>query len=84
MYYQDSDFAVVEKLSEIAKQRGVSNAQIALAWILNKPGVTAPIVGASKMQHLEDALKALDVKLTDDEMKALEAPYRPHRVLGHA
>lgn len=84
MYYQDSDFAVVEKLSGIAKQRGVSNAQVALAWILNKPGVTAPIVGASKMQHLEDALKSLDVKLTDDEMKALEEPYQPHRVLGHA
>lgn len=84
MYYQDSDFAVVDKLSAIAKQRGVSNAQIALAWMLNKPGVTAPIVGASKTQHLEDALKSLDVKLTDDEMKALEAPYQPHRVLGHA
>ncbi|HXE11529.1 MAG TPA: aldo/keto reductase [Bryobacteraceae bacterium] len=84
MYYQDSDFAVVEKLSEIAKQRGASNAQVALAWILNKPGVTAPIVGASKMQHLEDALKSIDVKLTDGEMKALEAPYQPHRVLGHA
>jgi aryl-alcohol dehydrogenase (NADP+) len=84
MYYQDSDFAVVEKVTSVAKQRGVSNAQIALAWILNKPGVTAPIVGASKMQHLEDALKALDVQLTDGEMSALEAPYQPHRVLGHA
>ena len=84
MYYQDSDFAVVERLASIAKQRDVSNAQVALAWILNKPGVTAPIVGASKMQHLEDALKSLDVKLTGDEMTALEAPYQPHRVLGHA
>jgi aryl-alcohol dehydrogenase (NADP+) len=84
MYYQDSDFDVVKAVTSIAKQRGVSNAQIALAWILNKPGVTAPIVGASKMQHLEDALNALSIKLTDDEMKTLEAPYQPHRILGHA
>ena len=84
MYYEDSDFAVVDRLSELARKRGVVNAQLALAWILNQPGVTAPIIGASKMQHLEDAVAALNIKLDDSETKALEEPYRPHRVLGHS
>ena len=84
LYYQDSDFVVVERVGEIARKRGVSNAQIALAWLLAQPGVTAPIVGASKMQHLEDAVAALKVKLEPAEMKALEEPYQPHRVLGHS
>lgn len=83
MYYQDSDFDVVDAAGEIAAKRGVSNAQVALAWLLNKPGVTAPIVGASKPRHLEDAIEAVSLKLDADEMKALEKPYRPHRVLGH-
>ncbi len=83
MYYQDSDFAVVEHVTEVARKRGVSNAQVALAWLLHQPGVTAPIVGASKPHHLDDALAALDLKLTADELKALEEPYRPHPVLGH-
>ena len=84
MYYQDSDFDVVERVSEIARKRGVPNAQIALAWVLHQPGVTAPIVGASKMQHLEDAASALEIKLDEEELKALAAPYRPHRILGHS
>jgi len=84
MYYQDSDFDVVERVSEIARKRGVSNAQIALAWVLHQPGVTAPIVGASKMKHLEDAVAALEIRLDDEELKALAAPYRPHRILGHS
>lgn len=83
MYYQPSDFAVVDRLSEIAKRRGVPNAQIALAWILQQPGITAPIVGASKMAHLDDAVAALDIKLNDEEQKALAEPYQPHAVLGH-
>ena len=83
MYYDDSDFKVVERVAEIAKARGVSNAQVALAWILHRPGITAPIIGASKPHHLEDALKALDLKLSEDEMKRLCQPYRPHPVLGH-
>ena len=83
LYYQESDFAVVERLTEIARKRGLSNAQIALAWILQKPGVTAPIIGASKMQHLEEAVAALQVKLDEAEVKALEESYRPHAVLGH-
>jgi len=84
MYYQPSDFALVDKLGEIAKKRGLSNAQIALAWILQQPGVTAPIIGASKMKHLDEAIAALDVKLTDDELKALADPYQPHPILGHS
>ena len=84
MYYQDSDFNVVEKLSAVAKQRGNSNAQVALAWILSKPGVTAPIIGASKMPHLEEAVAALKIKLSDEELRALEEPYQPHPVLGHS
>jgi aryl-alcohol dehydrogenase (NADP+) len=83
MYYRDDDFAVVERVGEIAARRGVPNAQVALAWLLAQPGVTAPIVGASKPGHLEDAAAALELKLDDDELKALAEPYRPHPVLGH-
>ena len=84
MYYQDSDFAVVDRVTEVASKRGVSNAQIALAWVLHQPGITAPIVGASKIEHLEDAAAALDIQLSEDELKALAEPYRPHRILGHS
>jgi aryl-alcohol dehydrogenase-like predicted oxidoreductase len=84
MYYQPSDFALVDRLTEIAKKRGLSNAQIALAWILQQPGVTAPIIGASKMKHLDEAIGALDVKLTGDELKTLNEPYQPHPILGHS
>jgi len=84
MYYQDSDFAVVDRVTEVAGQRGVPNSQVALAWLLQQPGVTAPIVGASKMQHLDDAVAALEVKLDDAELRALAEPYQPHRVLGHS
>ena len=83
MYYDDSDFTVVERVTEIAKARGVSNAQVALAWILHQPGVTAPIIGASKPHHLDDAIKALDLRLDEDELKRLSEPYRPHPILGH-
>ncbi len=83
LYYQPSDFAVVERVGEIARKRGVPNAQVALAWVLQQPGVTSPIVGASKMSHLEDAVAALSVKLDEAELKALAEPYTPHRVLGH-
>ena len=84
IYYQDSDFAVVDRVSEIAKKRGVSNAQIALAWVLAQPGITSPIVGASKMHHLDDAIAALSIKLDDAELKSLAEPYQPHRILGHS
>jgi len=83
MYYEDSDFAVVQRVSEVANKRGVPNAQVAIAWLLQQPGVTAPIVGATKMQHLEDAVAALSVRLTGEELKSLAEPYKPHPVLGN-
>ena len=83
-YYEDADFAVVDAVSEIASRRGVSNAQVALAWVLQTPGVVAPIIGTSKMPQLEEAIKGLELKLDAAEVKALEEPYRPHAVLGHA
>jgi aryl-alcohol dehydrogenase (NADP+) len=83
MYYADSDFAVVERVGEIARKRGVSHAQVALAWLLHQDGVVAPIIGASKAHQLEEALAALELELDEAELKALEEPYRPHRVLGH-
>ena len=83
LYYKPSDFAVVDRITEIARRRGISNAQVALAWVLQQPGITAPIIGASKMAHLDDALAALSVKLDDEELKALAEPYQPHPVLGH-
>jgi aryl-alcohol dehydrogenase-like predicted oxidoreductase len=84
LYYQASDFEVVDRVSAIAKRRGVSNAQIALAWILAQPGVTAPIIGASKMSHLEEAVAALSLSLDDSELRELGEAYLPHRVLGHS
>jgi aryl-alcohol dehydrogenase (NADP+) len=82
LYYRPSDFTVVDRLTEIATKRGVQNAQVALAWILGKPGVSSPIVGASKMTHLDQAIDALQLKLDESEIKALEEPYEPHSVLG--
>ena len=84
MYYQPEDFTVVDRVVELAGKKGVSAAQIATAWILNKPGVTAPIIGATKMYQLEEAVAALEIELSQDEMQYLEEPYRPHRVLGHS
>jgi aryl-alcohol dehydrogenase (NADP+) len=83
LYYQDSDFKIVDRVVETAKQRGVSPAQIALAWILSKPGVTAPIIGASKMYQLEEATAALSIQLSKEEVDYLEELYQPHPVLGH-
>ena len=77
LYYQASDFAVVERLSALA-QRGVTNAQIALAWVLAQPGITSPIIGASKMSHLEEAIKALELQLTAEELQSLAEVYEPH------
>jgi aryl-alcohol dehydrogenase (NADP+) len=84
LYYKDSDFRVVERVSQIAQRRGIHNAQVALAWVLAQPGVTAPIVGASKMQHLDDAVAALGVQLDAKELKSLAEPYEVHPVLGHS
>lgn len=83
MYYQDNDFETLDRVIEVANQHGVKPAQIALAWMLHKPGITSPIIGASKMPHLDEALAAMDIKLSAEEMDFLEAPYQPHPVLGH-
>ncbi|HEY1833473.1 MAG TPA: aldo/keto reductase [Solirubrobacteraceae bacterium] len=83
LYNQPTDFDVVERVAEVAAERGVPPAQVALAWLLHKPGVTAPIVGATKPGHLEDALAAAELELSDEEIARLEEPYRPHPVLGH-
>ena len=83
MYYRDSDFDVLDRVLALAERRGVKPVQIALAWLLHRPGVTAPIIGATKMHHLDDALAALSVTLSPDEMAFLEEPYRPHPILGH-
>ena len=83
LYSNDTDFDIVNRLTAVAEKRGLPNAQIALAWMLQKPGITAPIIGASKPGHLEDAVAALSVKLSDDELKQLEELYVPHPVLGH-
>lgn len=79
---EEADRKIVERLSEVAEQRGVSRAQVAIAWLLSKPGVTAPIVGATKPDHLPDAATALSLHLTQDEIASLEEPYIPHPVLG--
>jgi 1-deoxyxylulose-5-phosphate synthase len=81
--YNDSDFNIINRVTEVAIQKGVSNAQVALAWMLSKPSITAPIIGASKSGHLEDAVAALTVKLTENEITLLEELYQPHPVLGH-
>jgi aryl-alcohol dehydrogenase (NADP+) len=83
-YYEDSDFSVVSALTALAQERGVTNATLAYAWLLAKSGVSAPIVGASKLWQIEEAVRALDVSLSAEELTRLEAPYRPHPVLGHA
>jgi aryl-alcohol dehydrogenase-like predicted oxidoreductase len=83
LYQQPADFDVVDAVSEVAAVRGVPPAQIALAWLLQQPGVTAPIVGATKRAHIEDALAAEKLELTADEVRRLEERYVPHPVLGH-
>jgi aryl-alcohol dehydrogenase (NADP+) len=83
LYYQDSDFEIVHRVVELAQKRSVKPTQIALAWLLHQPGVTAPIIGASKIEHLKEAVEAVDLKLSDEERKYLEEPYTPHTILGH-
>ncbi|MEI6276710.1 MAG: aldo/keto reductase [Prolixibacteraceae bacterium] len=83
LYQADSDFEIIARLSEIATQRGLPEARIALAWMLSKPAITAPIIGASKPGHLEEAVAALSIKLTQEEIISLEELYMPHPVSGH-
>jgi aryl-alcohol dehydrogenase-like predicted oxidoreductase len=84
LYALDTDFDVIERADEVAAQRGVPTAQVALAWLLHRPGVTAPIIGATKLEHLRDALAAEQLSLSPEEMERLEDPYRPHTVAGHS
>jgi aryl-alcohol dehydrogenase-like predicted oxidoreductase len=81
-YFADSDFAIADRVGELAKRRGVSRMQIALAWVLSRPGVAAPIVGASKIAHLDEAVSAVDVKLSAEDCTFLEQLYQPHSVIG--
>ena len=82
MYYEDSDFEIVDRVVAVGKEIGAAPAQVALAWMLGKPGITAPIIGATKKHHLDDAFKAMDLQLTPEQVTRLEEPYRPHPVLG--
>jgi len=84
LYNADADMEIVKRVTEIANQHGVSNAQVAMAWMLSKPVITSPIIGASKPGHLEDAVAALSLKLTSEEITKLEEPYQPHAVQGHS
>ncbi len=84
LYSRDDDFAVAERLASLAKRRGVPMAQLGLAWLLHQPAITSPIIGASKPAHLEDAVAAVGLKLTDEERQSLEELYQPHPVLGHS
>jgi len=84
LYFRDEDFTVADRSAEIAQARGVTSSQVALAWILNKPHIASPIIGATKMDHLNQAIAALEIKLSEDEMKRLEEPYKPHPILGHS
>jgi aryl-alcohol dehydrogenase (NADP+) len=83
LYFREEDFVVADRATEVANTRGVTGSQVALAWILSKPHITAPIIGATRMEHLDQAIAALDLQLTEDEIKQLEEPYKPHPILGH-
>jgi aryl-alcohol dehydrogenase-like predicted oxidoreductase len=84
MYYAESDFTIAERAADVARRRGVTPAQVGLAWLLAKPGVTSPIVGASKLAQLDEAVASIDVRLDSGEMTLLEELYQPHRILGHS
>ena len=83
LYGRPEDFEVIDRLVEVAGERGVPPARMALSWLTHKPGVTAPIVGATSLDHLEDALSAAELELSPEEIEHLEEPYKPHPVLGH-
>jgi aryl-alcohol dehydrogenase (NADP+) len=83
LYYGDSDFSIVDRVVDLARRRGVMPIQIALAWVVSRPGVTAPIIGASRLEQLDEIVAALAIRLSDDEARDLEELYTPHPVLGH-
>jgi len=84
LYFRDEDFQVAERAQEMGRIRNVTGSQIALAWLLNKPHIASPIIGASKLEHLDQAIAALEIKLTEDEVKSLEELYQPHPIRGHS
>jgi aryl-alcohol dehydrogenase (NADP+) len=84
LYFREEDFTIADRVNEVAKEHNITGSQIALAWILNKPHISAPIVGASKMDQLDQAIAAMDIKLSAEEVKRLEELYQPHPVLGHS
>jgi len=84
LYFREEDFTVAERVTEVAQERGVSGSQIALSWILSKPYVSSPIIGATRMEHFDQAIAALEISLSEEEVKRLEEPYKPHPVLGHS
>ena len=84
LYLDDSDDEVIARVARVAEERGVKPARVALAWMLSKDGIVAPIVGATKLKYLEDAVGALSLELTEDEIRTLEEPYRPHPISGHS
>jgi aryl-alcohol dehydrogenase-like predicted oxidoreductase len=81
--YSDEDFDVVDAVVEVATERGVPPAQVALSWLLSRDAVTAPIIGVTRPRHLTDAVAATALRLSDEDLRRLETPYRPHAVLGH-
>jgi aryl-alcohol dehydrogenase-like predicted oxidoreductase len=84
MYYKPQDFAVADAVASVAKQKGCTAAQVALAWVLQAPGITSPIIGATKTAQLQELIAAVDIKLSPEEVASLEKPYKPHNILGHA
>lgn len=84
MYYSSDDFAVADAVAAVAKARGCTAAQVACAWVLQAPGITAPIIGATKTHQLRELIDAVEIKLSAEEVAAVEKPYRPHSILGHA
>jgi aryl-alcohol dehydrogenase (NADP+) len=83
-FFKPEDFDVVEKVVEIAEEKDVKPAQIALAWLYSKDYVTSPIIGATKLEHIEQAVEALEIKISADDIKRLEEPYKPHPIIGHS
>jgi aryl-alcohol dehydrogenase (NADP+) len=82
-YYTENGFAILDAVIKVADVRGVTPGEVALAWILQAPGVTAPIVGTTRLKHLDEAIKALDLELSAEEIESLEAPYKPQPITGH-
>ncbi|MHB8777925.1 MAG: aldo/keto reductase [Anaerolineales bacterium] len=84
LYFREEDFAIAERTADVAKSHNATASQIALAWVLSKPYIAAPIIGSSKIEHLDQAIAALDIKLSEEEVKQLEQSYQPHPILGHS